>query len=267
MAVLTISREYGSGGRNIGQAVARFLEYQFVDKESLLADIRVLGHKWEQWSKDLDEHSPSLWEKYDWSFRGFVALIQSILFKYALQDRVVLVGRGANFLMKEIPYVLRVRITAPLESRIQCIMNRESVNENTARWLIEKSDRERSGFIHSIYGKDWDDPLEYDLFIDTGAKPLDEIVNDLVELLRERDRFCDEECRNIVRMRGEAARIKAGLLTNPGLFIPTLDVNFDGSSIVLRGVIHNPREHERVQKEARKLAGDLPFKCQLHYRG
>ncbi len=266
MAVLTISREYGSGGKNIGLAVARSLEYQFVDKESLLADFRTLGHKWEQWSKDLDEHSPSLWEKYDWSFRGFVALIQSILFKHALQDRAVLVGRGGNFLMKEIPYALRVRITAPLESRIQCIMSRESVNENTAKWLIEKSDRERFGFIHSIYGKDWNDPLEYDLFIDAASKPVDEIVNNLVALLRERDQFCNEACRKIVRMRGEAARIKAGLLTNPRLFIPTLDVEFDGSSIVLKGVIHNPREHERVENEARKLAGDLPLSCQLHYR-
>ncbi len=267
MAVLTISREFGSGGKDIGLGVARTLEYQFVDKESLLADIRIMGHKWERWSKDLDEHSPTLWEKYDWSFRGFVALMQSILFKYALQDRVVLVGRGGNFLMKEIAYALRVRITAPLESRIQCVMNRESVNENTARWLIEKSDRERSGFIHTIYGKDWDDPLEYDLTIDAGSKPLDDIVGSLAELLRTRDRFCNEECRNIVRLRGEAARIKAGLLTNPGLFIPTLDVESDGSSIILRGVIHNPREHARVENEARKLAGDLPLKCQLHYRG
>lgn len=266
MAVLTISRELGSGGREIAMAVADSLGYQVVDKERLLADIRSHGPKWEQWSKDLDEHAPSVWEKYDWSFRGFVALIQSVLLQYALRDRAVLLGRGANFLMKGIPYSLRVRITAPLESRVNRIMVRESVNENTARWLIEKSDRERHGFIHSIYGKDWNDPLEYDRLIDTGMTPLVDVVEHLLELLKGRDRLCDEQCRNEVRMRGEAARIKAGLLTNPRLFIPTLDVEYDGSVIALRGVVHNPREHDLVEREARRLAGSLPLTCRLHYR-
>lgn len=266
MAVLTISRELGSGGREIALAVAKSLGFEVVDKERLLADVRAHGRQWEQWSKDLDEHAPSIWERHDWSFQGFVALVQSILFKHALRDRVVLLGRGANFLMKGIPHALRVRITAPLESRISRIMVRESVNENTALWLIEKSDRERSGFIHSIYGKDWNDPLEYDQVFDTGSKPLDHVVEHLVELLREWDGLCDDECRERIRMQGEAARIKAGLLTNPRLFIPTLDVEYDGTGIALQGVIHNPREHDLVQGEAQKLAGDLPLKCLLRYR-
>jgi len=266
MAVLTISRELGSGGREIASGVAEALGYELVDKETLLADIRSHGPRWEQWSKDLDEHAPSVWEKYDWSFRGFVALMQSLLFQYALQDRAVLLGRGANFLLKEIPYALRVRITAPLESRIRRIMSRELVNENTARWLVEKSDRERHGFIHTIYGKDWNDPLEYDLLIDSSSTPLADIVGRLVELLRARDPLCDEECRNRLKMRAEAARVKAGLLTDPRLFIPTLDVEFDGRDFVLRGVIHNPREHKLIERAARKLAGELPLRCELHYR-
>jgi cytidylate kinase len=267
MAVLTISREFGSGGREIGNAVADALGYAVVGKERMLEDIRTMGHKWEQWSKELDEHSPSLWEKYDWSFRGFVALMQSVVLNYALQDRVVLLGRGGNFLLKDIPYALRVRITAPLASRIERIMTRESVDQDTARWLIEKTDRERSGFIHTIYGRNWDDPSEYDTVLSTGLKPLDEIAQTLTGLLVERDRFCSEECRNTVKMRGEAARIKAGLLTDPQLFIPTLDVNFDGTNIVLRGIIHNPKEYKRVENAAHKLAGNLPFRCALHYRG
>lgn len=266
MAVLTISRELGSGGREIALAVAESLGYLSVDKERLLADIRSHGPQWEQWSKDLDEHAPSVWEKYDWSFRGFVALLQSLLLQYALGGRVVLLGRGANFLLKGVACSLRVRITAPLDSRIQRIMARELVNENTARWLIDKSDRERSGFIYSIYGVDWNDPRAYDQWIDTGSTPLSDAVKQLVELLKGRDGLCDERCRHLLKMRAEAARIKAGLLTNPRLFIPTLDVEFDGSSIALRGVVHNPREHDLVEREARKLAGDLPLKCRLHYR-
>ena len=56
-------------------------------------------------------------------------------------------------------------------------MERESVDKDTALWLIEKTDRERSCLIHLLYGKHWDDHAEYDMVFDTGVKTLDEIVN------------------------------------------------------------------------------------------
>jgi hypothetical protein len=67
-------------------------------------------------------------------------------------------------------------------------------------------------------------------------------------------------------MRAAAAQVKAGLATDPGLFIPTLDVLYDGSHIVVHGIIHNPKEHKRIEALARKLAGDRPLTCALHYR-
>jgi osmotically-inducible protein OsmY len=72
---------------------------------------------------------------------------------------------------------------------------------------------------------------------------------------------------NILRMKSLAAKIKAELLTDPSFFIPTLDVIDDGKEIVLRGVIHNPKEHKRIEEKAKGLAGDVPIKCELHYRG
>jgi hypothetical protein len=67
-------------------------------------------------------------------------------------------------------------------------------------------------------------------------------------------------------MRALAAKIKATLLSDPSHFIPTLDVDYDETQLVLRGVIHNPKEHEGIEKAARELAGDVPLKCELHYR-
>lgn len=53
MAILTVSREFGSGGREIGQAVAKVLNYTYIDKERLLADMRASGKEWEEWGKIL----------------------------------------------------------------------------------------------------------------------------------------------------------------------------------------------------------------------
>ncbi len=267
MAILTISREYGSGGREIGRKIAEITGYEYVDKEKILSDIRAAGHKWEEWARDLDEHYPSIWEKYDWSFRGFGALVQSVIFEHALRGRAVIMGRGGNFVLAGIPHALRIRVIAPPEARVERIMRRETVDRETALWLSERTDHERSGFIFALYGKHWDDPAEYDMTRNTGVETVDEIVGDILGLLDERDRLDTPEAGELLRMQAAAARIKAGLVTAPSFCIPTLDVRYSGKEIVLRGVIHNPKEHRRVEEAARKLAGDLPIKCELHYRG
>jgi cytidylate kinase len=266
MAILTISREFGSGGREIGQAVARELQYEYVDKAKILNDLRAIGKNWEEWGKDLDEHCPTIWEKYDWSFRGFGALIQNAILNYALQDRVVIMGRGANFLLQGIPFAYAIRVVAPLEERIARIMVRESVGRETAQWLVEKTDRDRSSFINALYGKPWDEPKDYDAVFSTGVQTLEEIAAMIVITLVERDRHHSEDAQRILEMRAAAAYVKAGILTDPGLFVPTLDVFYDGSSIVLRGIIHNPQEHRRLEALACSLAGNRPVKCDLHYR-
>jgi cytidylate kinase len=266
MAILTISREFGSGGREIGQAVARELQYEYVDKAKILNDLRAIGKNWEEWGKDLDEHCPTIWEKYDWSFRGFGALIQNAILNYALQDRVVIMGRGANFLLHGIPFAYRIRVVAPLEERIARIIVRESVDRETAQWLVEKTDRDRSSFINALYGKPWDEPKEYDAVFNTAVLTLGEIAALISSALVERDRYRTKDARKTLEMRAAAAHVKAGMMTDPALFVPTLEVFYDGSSIVLRGIIHNPKEHQRIEAIATRLAGDRPVKCDLHYR-
>jgi cytidylate kinase len=267
MAILTISREFGSGGREVGLMAAKSLNYKYINKEQLLADIHAAGKNWEEYGKNLDEHCPTMWEKYDWSFRGFNALLQSLILHYALDDKVAIMGRGGNFLLKGIPYALRVRITAPIEQRVERIMKRESMDKDTAHWLIEKTDKERACFIHLIYGKHWDSPEEYDMALDGSSKTLDELTAIVKEALLDKDKFKTEEAMNILRMKSLAAKIKAELLTDPSFFIPTLDVIYDGKEIVLRGVIHSPKEHKRIEEKAKELAGEVSIKCELHYRG
>jgi len=265
MSVLTISREYGSGGREIGQAVAKAQQYEYVDKDKMLIHIRASGPKWEQWARDLDEHCPTMWEKYDWSFRGFSALIQSVILSYALKDNVVIMGRGGNFLLRDIQHAFRIRVEASMDARIERIMKREGLDKDTARWLCEKTDSERSCFIHAVYGKRWDDPAEYDkVFAMSGH--VDEVVRAVHDALAEDRQKETEDARNLLRMRALAATVKAGIATNPRFFIPTLDVFYDGIDIVLRGVTHTLKEHRRIEDTAKELAGGISVRCELHYR-
>src|SRR5512139_1677159 len=266
MAVLTISREFGSGGREIGREVADTLNYDYVDKMRILSDVGLAGKKWAEWGKDLDEHCPTIWEKYDWSFKGFAALVQDVILKYALTNDVVIMGRGGNFLLKGIPHALSVRVTAPVDSRVARIMERESVDRETAKWLIAKTDLDRQCFIRTIYSKEWDDSRWYDMVFDTGKHSLEEISGILKRELRNREDLRDEAAMKELGLRETAAKIRTGILTNPSFFLPTLEVFIEDGSIILRGVIHNPKEHKRVEDAAKAMSGEFQIRCELHYR-
>jgi len=266
MAILTIAREFGSGGREIGEGVARLMSYDYVNKERLLEDIEKAGKRWEKWGKDFDEHCPTVWEKFDWSYRGFGALLQSAILEHAAKDNVVIVGRGGNFLLKDIPHALRVLIKAPLEQRVERVMRRDSVDRETAHWLIEKTDSERACLIHSIYGTKWDDPGEYDMLFDTGAETVGEIISVIKDALLERDRQKTPEAKKLLDMRALAAKVKAAIATDPSFFIPVLDVLAEGEEIVVRGVVHKPKELKRLEEKAGEIAAPAPVRFELHYR-
>ncbi|MGQ9646844.1 MAG: cytidylate kinase-like family protein [Thermodesulfobacteriota bacterium] len=271
MAILTIARKYGSGGREIGQAIAHQMNYDYIDRGRILSDMRAEGKQWEERAKYFDENYPDLWERYDWTFRGFVALNQSYFLSYALRDKAVIMGRGGNFLLKGIPSVLRVRIVAPIEKRIEKVMEKEGVNSENARWLIEKADHEMAGAIYLIYGRDWDNPEEYEMVFDTGLQTHDEIIATIKNGLLEKEKLNTEKARRILQLRALAAKIKAEIITDPRYSIHALDVipkeeSLIEKGLILRGTTHNQKDIPLIEETAKKLAGDVPIECQLQYR-
>ena len=267
MAIITISREFGSNSKEIGRLLAEHLRYAYVDRNKIHEEIKTLGKKWQKLEEEFDEHNPTMWERYDWSFQGFVALSQSIILNFGLRDRVIIMGRGGNFLFKGIPHALRIRISMPMEARIERVMAEDDLPRMSARWLVEKIDKEMAGAVYSIYGQHWDDPSQYDMFFDLAKKNDAEIIEKIIRAVREKEKLNIEEARAMLRLRAIAAKVKAGIATNPYFLIPTFDVVTSAEGIILRGIIHSPSEHKEIEKQAKKLAGDVLIKSELHYRG
>jgi cytidylate kinase len=266
MAILTISREYGSGGREIGRAIAGRLGYAYEDRVTLLAALRAADPQWERFGDEYDEHKPSLWERFDWSFRGYTALLQRHLLQAASAGRVVIVGRGGAFLLAGVPTALHVRIVAPLAARIERIMRREHTDHDSVRQLIERVDRERAGFIRAIYHRPWDDPSGFDMTCDTSLLDPAATADTIVARLADRERGDHEAARRILGLRLAAARVRAALFTDQRLQLPTLEVLAEGEGILVRGVLHHPEEKGRILRAACAQAGDYPVRYDLHLR-
>ncbi len=138
-------------------------------------------------ARELDEVSPTLWERYDWQYKGYIAQVEAIILNYAAADKVVIVGRGGFFLLRQVPFCLKVRLVAPLEARLERIMIQEDLDRNTARQLIAREDQDRAGYVFANYETSWDDQSAYDLILNTGNLTDEQAVDILVAALHEKD--------------------------------------------------------------------------------
>ena len=271
MAILTISRRYGSGGRDIGHAVADLLHYDYVDRKRILEDIGKAGQTWGDFAKQYDEKQPSVYERYKWSFRGFVALNQAQILEYALHDNVVIMGRGGNFLLRGIPFAFRIHIKASMNDRIDWLVKRDGIDSENARWLIGKVDKEMGGAVYLIYGSAWDDPKHYDRVFDMSTQKADEIIAAIKDDVLKRASASTEKARQVLQLRALAAKVRATIAIEPTFPISTLDVRPKEEGliqygIIVRGVVYNKNAIGPIQEAARKICGEVPVEFELQYR-
>ena len=104
------------------------------------------------------------------SDKYFKYLIQTIL-SLGKAGKAVIIGRGANYIMSS-EHALKLKIIAPLETRIQNIVEKKGVSRQEAERIIDVVDRDRLAFNRRFFHKDGDEPLEYDLLINSGNMDL-----------------------------------------------------------------------------------------------
>lgn len=220
MAVVTISSEMGSGGPEIGAALAQRLGYRYVDREVISQAARQYGLV-EARLADLDERKPTLFQRFDAETRRYTLGTQAALCELAQQDDVVLMGRGGQWLLRGIPHVLRVRVTAPFDDRVHRLAAKrvpQAASATPPRALVEmvrQDDAGRAGRTRYLYDIDINDPTLYDVLINTTTLTAEAAVDLLETLLRHSDLATTEASRRLVADRALAARVEMILATHP----------------------------------------------------
>jgi cytidylate kinase len=166
MSVITISRQLGSLGTEIAHAVANELNYEYIDKEKIGKALRDYGLSAFE-VETFDEKPPPFWDYMYMQKKKFLHTIQALIHGFARTDNVVIVGRGGQALLKDFPGVLHVRIFAPLDTRIQRILDQGGGDKRQTLGLLRRSDRDSAGFMRGFFDVDWDDPSLYDLMMNT----------------------------------------------------------------------------------------------------
>lgn len=271
MAILTISRQFGGGAKAIALQVAQDMGYEYIDRSTMFKDITTQGPRWGTYAKDFDEHYPNVWERNDWSFKAFVALIQSLIYEYAKKDKVIIAGTGGTFLLKGVPHVLRIRIESSLDDRINRVQGDQVINEHTAKWIIEKVDADMARSMYILYGKHWDDPKEFDKVFNTSKQNSAYIIEEIKKGIAEKDALKNQEALNILDLRAIAAKAKAAILTNPNFTVSYMDVTpveegMPKYGLRVHGFVHERDDISQIKEEVKNIVGALPVEFDVQFQ-
>ena len=256
MPVIAMTREIGSGGREIAEAVATKLGLTMVLHELVEHDLAEHMHVRESAIHDLLEGGATLRERWQIGSTRLARYTAEEVLELAARGNVLIRGWGACVILRDAPQVARIRVCAPLEMREQAVMRRSGLSDLAgARREIERNDTAHKRVLQMAYGVNREDPRLYDMVLNTGRVSVEtgaRLICDLVD----KPEFRQSEAA-LAALRDKAleahVRIKLRERFIAGTGVSNVDAAADGGRIVLTGVAI----HEVLAADAGKLAAEV----------
>jgi cytidylate kinase len=213
MAVITFSRQYGSGGDEVAERVREGLGYRYFDKRLMAqvasdmglsereivdfteADYEVRGFfdrlfgrrsprvvaEVSTWRQSISGARDVQMEQLDeeWCIR----MVKSTVRGACQRGDVVIVGRGGQTILQDMPGVLHVRVEAPLSERIARVQEQQGLSAKEAQDLIQDRDRAAEAYLKHFHGVDWSDSTLYHLVVNTGKWGIQQAADVVVNAL------------------------------------------------------------------------------------
>lgn len=191
--IYTIGREFGSGGREVGEKLAAKLGIKLYDKELLQQAAKDSGFCEEifenhdekptnsfLYSLVMDTYSVSGYSAAPFldmplNHKVFLAQFETIK-KIAEKESCVIVGRCADYALSDNPDCIKIFIHADLDVRIKNVSRNLNITENKARDIINKTDKQRASYYNYYTSKKWGDSKSYNLSLDAGKLGTDNCV-------------------------------------------------------------------------------------------
>lgn len=202
MAVITISRQFGAGGRTLGKMIAEELGYAFADSEVVqriaeaanVSPTYVEGIEKEAGTK-LTRIINSMVNKtlVDRILGGeqgymdeqlYLDYLVVIISQMAEEGDVVILGRGSQYILHDHPDAIHILLMDELENRIKFMMKHYELSEKKAAQVVAAEDKRRLSLYRKLGKSDYDDPKLYHLVLNMGKYNLDQAVKTIVDFVR-----------------------------------------------------------------------------------
>jgi cytidylate kinase len=198
---ITIGRELGSGGRQVGEKLASQLGISFYDKKLIqIASLKSgLGKEFFEQADEKTNHS---------LFGGRLAILGSlegrnysgnylsnerlftiqseVIEKLAEEKSAVFVGRCADYVLKKDPYCVNIFVCADMKDRIKHVSEKQNITEKIAKEIIEKTDKKRAEYYNYFSNKIWGKAESYHLCVNSSVLGIDDTVNIISQFIKQK---------------------------------------------------------------------------------
>lgn len=258
MAVITISRQLGAGGGEIGRRVAGKLGYALVNRETLTEAAEKYGLLKTEELASIDEIKPRFLESIFGARRtDYFDILSAAVYDSAAKGKVVIVGGGAQIFLKDVPGVLHVRVTSSLNRRVKNIAQRYKVDGEKALKIVRDSDRNRAHFFKTVFDADWNHPDYYDIVLRADKLDVEMAAGIIVQASKVKELEASWEVSQSMLIKlSLASRIRVAFRAEKYGNLSNIKVNVTPQGYIhLTGYVSSEDEKDRAEKVVRSIEG------------
>lgn len=191
--IITVGREFGSGGHIIAAKLAEHFGIQLLDS-NILAEVAKKSNASEEYLKKYDESARNLF--FSRTVNGFSnspeEIIAQMQFDYIKHksdagESFVVIGRCADYILRENPALVRVFVLGDTEAKIKRTAEREGISEEKAKTRMEQADKRRKYFHNTHSENKWGDSRSYDITVNSSKLGLDSTAELLIKYIELRN--------------------------------------------------------------------------------
>ncbi len=253
MAIITIGRGSFSKGKEVAEKVAERLGYRAVSREVILEasqDFKIPQNRLSHAIHD----APSIFERFTYEKQKYIAYVAAEILDRFKDDNVVYHGLAGHFFAQGITHLLKVRINANLDNRIQELMERDKLTREQATEFLEEDDRDRRNWSEQLYGVNTTDCRLYDLVITIDKMTVENAVNLICEAVGQPQMKTTPESQQAIENLALAAKIRAALIED----YPTCSVTSDAGAVeiaVKASLRMDTKLSDIIKEKAMKVPG------------
>jgi cytidylate kinase len=261
MPLITISRGSMSGGKDLAECISAALGVPCIGREILVDAAAKLGVPEQVLAKKM-EKGPGLWDRLTLERRIYVVAVQAALAEHVVSGSLVYHGLAGQMLLRGLPAVLRLRLIAPLEVRIQTVMERQKLTRQAAEQYIQDVDSNRVRWTRFMYDADVRDSQLYDLTINLEGMTISTACRAVLEVVKQPEFEITESVRARLTDFALGCRVKVALATHPASRGLDLQVTSARGVVSIFGEVPQPimltHASSRWEQELTQIAGSVP---------
>lgn len=256
MPMIAMTREMGSLGKDVATGVAARMNRRVVYHEIIEPIANKMRLRKSHVERFLEGRS-GIWERLTTDKTSLSIFTADETFRFLRDGSTgVIRGWGAVHLLKNIPHVIRIRVCAPLETRIVRMMERLGTdNREAVQNEIALSEEAHTAITKRHFGVNWRDPENYDLVLCTERLSVDECVDE-IESVMARKRFQETpESTRLVENLSLEWSVRSALRRDPRTADVAVTIQVDDGAVTLTGVVENLVESGAAEEVAAGVEG------------